>query len=282
MAVWCLCRAFELLDTLPPAFAREITDRLGIYRPELDRWDQISRKMRVCFHDGVISQFEGYERLDELDWDRYRATYGDIGRLDRILEAEGDSPDRYKLTKQADVIMLFYLLSAGELAELLERLGYPYDRELIHRNFDYYIGRTAHGSSLSRVVHAWVAARRDRRASWELFARGLHGDVDEVRGGTTAEGIHLGAMAATIDVIQRCYTGLEMRQDVLYFNPVIPAELGSVAFDIRYRGHLLHLEFTTEVARVHVDLAEGAPITVDITDLTRTLLPGETFEVKIP
>ena len=229
MAVWCLCRAFEVLETLPPAFAREITEQLGIYRPELDHWDQISRKMRVCFHDGVISQFEGYERLDELDWDRYRETYGDIGRLDRILEAEGDSPDRYKLTKQADVIMLFYLLSAGELAELLERLGYPYDRELIHRNFEYYVGRTAHGSSLSRVVYAWVAARRDRQASWELFARGLHGDVTEVRGGTTAEGIHLGAMAATIDVIQRCYTGLEMRQDVLCFNPVIPAELGSVS-----------------------------------------------------
>ena len=163
----------------------------------------------------------------------------------------------------------------------MDRLGYPYDRELIHRNFEYYVGRTAHGSSLSRVVYAWVAARRERRASWELFARGLHGDVDEVRGGTTAEGIHLGAMGAHRR-LQRCYTGLEMRQDVLYFNPVIPDELGSVAFDIRYRGLLLHLEFTTKVARVHVDLAEGAPITVDITGLTRTLLPGETFEVKIP
>ena len=72
MAVWCLCRAAEVLQTLPPAFAREITDRLGIDRPELDRWEQISRRMRVCFHEDVISQFEGYERLDELDWDRYR------------------------------------------------------------------------------------------------------------------------------------------------------------------------------------------------------------------
>ena len=91
----------------------------------------------------------------------------------------------------------------------------------------------------------------------------------------------IAAMAATIDVVQRCYTGLEMRQDVLRFNPVIPAELGSVGFDIRYRGLLLHLEFTTEVARVHVDLAEGAPITVDITGHTRTLIPGQTREVKL-
>ena len=93
------------------------------------------------------------------------------------------------------------------------------------------------------MVHAWVAARRDREASWDFFVRGLHGDVAGVRGGTTAEGIHLGAMAGTIDLLQRCYTGLELRQDVLFFNPVIPAELGSIEFDIRYRGYLLHLRF---------------------------------------
>jgi alpha,alpha-trehalase len=281
MAVWCLCRAAEVLRTLPPAFAREITDRLGVHRPERDRWDQISRKMRVCFHEGVISQFEGYERLDELNWDRYRTTYGDIDRLDRILEAEGDSPDRYQLAKQADVVMLFYLLSAEELAGLLARLGYPYDKELVHRNFEYYVPRTGHGSSLSRVVHAWVAARREREASWELFVRSLHGDVAGVRGGTTAEGVHLGAMAGTLDLLQRCYTGLELRQDVLFLNPAIPAEVGSIEFDIRYRGYLLHLKFTTDMVRVHLDLAEGAPINVDIKGMASTLLPGQTLEVKI-
>ncbi|MEZ5582228.1 MAG: hypothetical protein R3F37_05080 [Candidatus Competibacteraceae bacterium] len=57
-----------------------------------------------------MSQFEGYEDLQELDWQAYREKYGDIHRLDRILEAEGDSANRYKLSKQADLLMLFYLL----------------------------------------------------------------------------------------------------------------------------------------------------------------------------
>jgi trehalose/maltose hydrolase-like predicted phosphorylase len=281
MAVWCLRRAADVLESLPAAFAREITDRLSIHRPELDRWERIGRRMRVCFHEHVISQFEGYERLDELDWDRYRSNYGDIARLDRILEAEGDSPDRYKLAKQADVVMLFYLLSAEELAGLLERLGYDYDEELIDRNFDYYIRRTGHGSSLSRVVHAWVAAQRDREVSWEFFVRGLHEDVAGIRGGTTAEGIHLAAMAGTIDLLQRCYTGLELRHDVLLFNPVIPPELGSIEFDIRYRGYLLHLLFTTDMARFRLDPAAGAPITIDVKGLASTVLPGQTHEVKL-
>ncbi len=44
----------------------------------------------------MISQFEGYEQLEELDWASYRGRYGDIRRLDRILEAEGDDPNRYQ------------------------------------------------------------------------------------------------------------------------------------------------------------------------------------------
>ena len=53
--------------------------------------------------------------------------YGNIQRLDLILEAENDSANRYKLSKQADVLMLFYLFSAEELARSLARLGYAFD-----------------------------------------------------------------------------------------------------------------------------------------------------------
>jgi trehalose/maltose hydrolase-like predicted phosphorylase len=84
--------------------------------------------MFVPFHDGYISQFEGYEALLELDWEHYRARYGNIQRLDLILESEDDSTNRYRLSKQADVLMLFYLFSADELEDLLRRLDYPFDR----------------------------------------------------------------------------------------------------------------------------------------------------------
>ena len=158
MAVWCLCRAFDALAALPPVSARELSERLELTGGELDRWGDISRKMRLCFHDGVVSQFEGYELLDELDLDGYRQRYGDISRLDRILESEGNSTNRYKVAKQADVTMLFFLLSDDELSRLFERLGYPYDDELVSRCIAYYEPRTVHGSTLSRVVHAWIHA----------------------------------------------------------------------------------------------------------------------------
>ena len=76
--------------------------------------------MRVVFHDdGVLAQFEGYDRLQDVRLGWLPARYGNIQRLDRLLEAEGDSANRYQVSKQADVLMLLYLLSADELRDLL-------------------------------------------------------------------------------------------------------------------------------------------------------------------
>ncbi len=166
MAVWVLCCALELLALLPEDRRQGLCERLDLGQKEIEHWQDISRKMRIVFHDGgIISQFEGYERLEEFDWEAYRGKYGNIHRLDRILEAEGDTTNRYKVSKQADVLMLFYLFSAEELSQLFSRLGYDFDRETIPKNINYYWKRTSHGSSLSRVIHAWVLARSDRGGS---------------------------------------------------------------------------------------------------------------------
>ncbi|MEO6628545.1 MAG: glycosyl hydrolase family 65 protein, partial [Aquihabitans sp.] len=281
MAVWSICRAFDVLDVLPPDVVLELRERLMIGPDDLALWTDVSRKMRVCFHDGVISQFEGYENLVELDWDQYRSTYGDIHRLDRILEAEGDSPNRYKLAKQPDVMMLFYVLSADELTDLLVRLGYDYDSELIARSIEYYAPRSAHGSTLSRVVQAWILARQDRAQSWKIFLDALRSDFDDVQGGTTPEGIHLGAMGGTVDLLQRCYSGLETREDALRLDPVIPRELGRLAFDVHYRGLLVALELTPELARVRIDMTEGAPITISCRGRRYRLQPGNMLEIDL-
>lgn len=148
MAVWVLQRALETLEVLPPHYRQELADELTIRDEELDRWREISRKMRVVFHaDGVLTQFEGYEDLREFDWEGYRDKYGDIQRLDRVLEAEGDSTDRYKVSKQADVLMLLFLLSRHELRELLAGLGYEVSDEQLARTVSYYLDRTSHGST---------------------------------------------------------------------------------------------------------------------------------------
>ena len=283
MAVWVLCRALDVLELLPSDRAEELRQRLSVTAEEVERWEDVSRKMRVVFHeDGVLSQFEGYEQLEEFDWELYRSRYGDISRLDRILESEGDTPNRYKVSKQADVLMLFYLLSAEELAEIFARLGYAFEEETIPRAVDYYLERTSHGSTLSRVVHAWVLARSDRSRSWEFFLEALESDVSDIQGGTTAEGIHLGAMVGTLDLLQRCYTGLEVREDVLRLNPQLPTELTRLAFTVLYRGQLLELEFAPEGVTVASHTSRAAPVSIALGETATELPAGGRLELGAP
>jgi trehalose/maltose hydrolase-like predicted phosphorylase len=192
--------------------------------------------MFVPFHDdGIISQFEGYENLAELDWDHYRARYGDIQRLDRILRAEDDTPDRYKVSKQADALMLFFLFPEDELSQLFERLGYVYTSDMASKNIAYYEPRTTHGSTLSYVVHAAILAELDPERSWEMFMTALESDACDVQGGTTQEGIHMGVMAGTVDLIQRGYVGAKTRNTTLYFDPQPNERLDGLSLNIRYR-----------------------------------------------
>ncbi|WP_338243768.1 glycoside hydrolase family 65 protein [Aurantiacibacter hainanensis] len=246
MASWVLQRALTALDRVEPVRRSQLCETLSLGDTELEAWDEISRKLFVPFHDGIPSQFEGYEHLEEFDWEGYREKYGDIHRLDRILEAEGDSVNRYKASKQADVLMLFYLFSIEELHEQLERLGYSIDDDTVSRTVDYYRQRTSDGSTLSRVVHSWVLARIDRSQSWTLLREALESDVADTQGGTTAEGIHLGAMAGTVDLVQRGQTGLEIREAFFRLDPHLSEDMQDLSLRLRYRGHWLELEFGCE------------------------------------
>jgi alpha,alpha-trehalase len=281
MAAWVLQTARAALDLQADDRRAELLETLGIGAGELERWNEISRRMFVPFHgDGIISQFEGWEDLEELDWEGLEERHGDIQRLDRILEAEGDDPNRYQAAKQADVLMLFFLFSAEELREIFARLDYDLDPEAIPRNVGYYLDRTSHGSTLSRVVHSWVLARSDRKGSWALFRDALASDVDDVQGGTTPEGIHMGAMGGTVDLVQRCYTGIEMRNDVLWLNPSLPDGVDRLSFSVRYRGHWLELHITHRELRVR--FRKGRPTTahVGLGDVIREMEQGQ--EVSFP
>ena len=236
MVAWICEMALEVIERLPERARRSLCAKIGLSENEVRMWRDMSHRMFVPFHEnGIITQFEGYEELEELDWRFYRAKYGNIQRLDRILRAEGDTPDRYKLSKQADALMLFFLFSEKELRRLFERLGYEYASDTASKNVAYYEPRTTHGSTLSFVVHAAILADLDPERAWEMFMTALESDVGDIQGGTTQEGIHMGVMAGTLDLIQRGYVGAEIRDSILYFSPKPNDRLDGLSLPMRFR-----------------------------------------------
>jgi trehalose/maltose hydrolase-like predicted phosphorylase len=286
MVAWICETAQKVLDLLPASRRELLRARMSLRDDELRRWREMSRKMFVPFHDdGIISQFEGYEDLEELDWDGYRAEYGNIQRLDRILRAEGDDPDRYKLAKQADTVMLFFLFPQDELRRLFEQLGYEYADDTARSTIDYYDRRTSHGSTLSFVTHAGVLAAIDPESSWQRFLVALESDIGDIQGGTTKEGIHLGVMAGTLDLVQRAYVGTEIRDDVLHFNPMLTDRLDGLSLPMQFRRTPITVSLNGAELTVAA-LADGysGPIRVGVGGVVRELRGGEsaTFAIAAP
>jgi trehalose/maltose hydrolase-like predicted phosphorylase len=146
----------------------------------------------------------------------------------------------------------------------------------MRKNLDYYDRRTSHGSTLSFVAHAGVLARVDQHASWESFMVALESDVGDVQGGTTAEGIHLGVMAGTLDLVQRGYLGEEVRDGVLTFRPARMEHLEGLVMPLRFRGARMEVALGGGRLRVTAKAVPSeAAVRVGVGEDVRDLGPGD-------
>lgn len=282
MTSWVLQRALDVLDRLPVLRRDELIRMLRIDEAELELWHDISRRLFVPFlPEGIISQFEGYERLEEFDWNAYRAKYGDIARLDRILEAESDTPNRYQLSKQADVLMLLYLFSVDEVQRLLAALGYEVEEAALLRTIDFYAARTSHGSTLSRVVHAWLLARSDPGLSWSLFLEALESDLHDIQGGTTREGVHLGVMAGTVDLVRRGFAGVEPVEESVLVDPRVPPQLATMRYSLLVRECWLDIGFANGQLILSNRSDNEADVKIKMRGREAVLGPGRSIEAPL-
>ena len=244
MVVWLFKRAFDILDSMSKDKKGQVLDKIKLSEDELKKWHEEVEKMNlVISDDGIVSHFEGYFDLKELDWDAYRKKYDNISRMDRLLKAEGESPDKYKVSKQADFLMCFYNVGIDEVTDIVNKLGYDLPDDYATKNFDYYLERCSHGSTLSRLVHASIAAFIGRgELSWDLYKKALKSDYDDIQGGTTAEGIHTGVMGGTVLMAMTAYAGLNIQGENIRVTPALPEHWEKISFSFVYHKNSYKIE----------------------------------------
>jgi trehalose/maltose hydrolase-like predicted phosphorylase len=81
-------------------------------------------------------------------------------------------------------------------------------------------------------------------------------------------------MAGTVDLVQRCYTGIEPRGDVLWLNPLLPTEVRELRFDLRYRRRWLGLHLTCDTVEVSHRRERPGAVKVGLADEVIELEPG--------
>ncbi|MBE9523568.1 MAG: glycoside hydrolase family 65 protein, partial [Chloroflexi bacterium] len=255
LVAWSFQRALNLIETMSAASKHVLIEKLKLSNEELAHWQHIAQNLTVPIsNSGILEQFEGYFALDELDWAYYQQKYGNVHRMDRILKAESKSPDDYKVAKQADVLMTFFVLNEREIKAILHELGYPPPKDLLRENFSYYFKRTSHGSTLSRLVHAYLAhVLGDSNLSWHLYTEALKSDYLDIQGGTTKEGIHAGVMTGTVFFTLRAFAGIDLDGTILKVNPNLPTHWRTIRFSLNFKGCRYTFIITPLAVKVKVD-----------------------------
>ena len=277
MVSWLMEHAFKLIGMAGRTYSENVLGKLSITDENLSEWERIKNGLALYIsEEGIIEQFKGYFDLKELDWEDYRKRYDDIHRLDRILKAEGKSPDDYKLSKQADLLMAFFNLGEKEVTHIIGGLGYTVPEDYFKKNFHYYIARTSHGSTLSRLVHGRLAYRFGmHEEGWKLFMEALKSDLVDIQGGTTGEGIHCGVMAGTVWEVISTFAGVDLQGDQPALKPDLPEHWKALLYNFSFRNTDYHVSISEKEVKLSGIGHGGEKIKVNICGDDLELEPGQ-------
>jgi trehalose/maltose hydrolase-like predicted phosphorylase len=113
------------------------------------------------------------------------------------------------------------------------------------------------------------------------FLAALRSDVDDLQGGTTAEGIHLGAMAGTLGIVFRHYAGVDLSPDGVAFDPALPGRVRRIGFRVQWRGRWVDVDVSRERLGVRVDPDHGDAVPVRVGGEAHRVLPGGRLDVPL-
>ncbi len=282
---WFLERAAELVEGLPENVLKSMKRKIGFETHELKKWAEIAANIYIQVKkDGLIEQFDGFMSLKEIDFEKYKKKYGNINRMDRILKAEGDSPDKYQVIKQADTLMTFYVVPLPDVLHTMKKTGHDIENpyEFLKTNYDYYINRCSHGSTLSYIVHGHILKDMPERKKQMLgfFREALKSDIYDTQGGTTAEAIHCGVMSGTIKMAIEVFGGITIRHGEITVNPTMPDEWEELEFDLIVRGVKYHFAVSHEMIKVKALMEEGEKVKITVAGNFYPLENGQ--EIDIP
>lgn len=271
LVVWVLAQLLALLDETPSTRRKT----LGITEAEIAQWDHVSRRVNIAFdRSGMVSQFAEVNALPELAPEQFGEA-----NAQWELEAEGRDANDFQIFKQADFAMLLYLFRSDELIGLFERLGYFVSHDQLHRSLDHYRHLTAHTSSLSETSYAAGLAFFDKAESWDMWRKSMAPDLDPAHAGGTAEGLHLGAMAASLDTLQRRFLGLMIDAHGLRLEPELPDELPPLRFTFMFRGDRYELRWDGTAVAISACERNVEPLVCSTRGKRIVIPPGEAAEI---
>ena len=268
LAKWNLITAYKLFNKMkqrPTLATARLQKKLGLSAKEANSWKRLAARLAVNINKRkVIEQFDGYFKLKKVLL--AQTDENGIPILSRRLKTK--DLNKTQLIKQGDVLMLLYLLSD------------VYSLRTKKANYEFYINRTLHKSSLSPSIHSLIACEcADMQKAYNLFNASLRIDISNLYN-NTKEGIHAAGLGGTWQAVVFGFAGVNTKKDRLWINPRMPRTWEKIVFSLCWKGDLLRLELTNESVSLKALSKKAKKIEVGVFDNLNFIKPNKLYNFK--
>lgn len=264
MAKWNLFTAVKALEDFKKKAKayKKIKKKLGLKDKEVKSWKQIASRIITHINKkNIIEQFDGFFKLKKVALTR--TDENGIPLIPASIKAK--DLGKTQIIKQADVLMLIYLLND------------IFSAKTKNANYDFYISRTVHKSSLSAPMHAFIASEvGDLHRAYNLFNVAMRTDISNLYG-NTAEGIHAASLGGTWQALVFGFGGVMIRRSELFINPRMPRSWRKLKFSLSWRDSLVKLQLTNDIINIKVSCSKHKKIKIGIFDRLRILKTNKTY-----
>lgn len=254
MAHWTIEQAihhYENFNLSEKELLEDLNKRLSLHS-HYEKWKSVVDKIYLPSardEDNIIPQDDTYLSKPSMDLTKYKLT----SSVQTILQDfSREQVIGMQVSKQADIVMLLYLLN--------ER----FSDEVKKRNLDYYESKTLHDSSLSMAVHSIVSANLGKvEDAYQFFKDAAFIDLgDNMR--SSDDGIHAASLGAIWKSITFGFTGLKGRDERLILRPQLPKQWSKLVLPIHWRGDQLLIELSPKTVTLENQTKSNKELQVEI------------------
>ncbi|GGC84363.1 maltose phosphorylase [Thalassobacillus devorans] len=196
--------------------------------------------------DNLIPQDDTFLNKPIIDLAPYKQQQGSQSIL---LDYSRTEVNEMQILKQADVVMLLFLLPD------------LFSRDVVEANYRYYEARTIHDSSLSKAIHAILAMRCGHKTTaYQFFQEACLIDLGP-NPHSSDDGIHAASLGsiwlALFNFLNLNFTGERFKID-----PVLPDTWTYFKFPFSYRGRRIVVEVSDQ--NLKLSNVYGKPIGVEV------------------
>lgn len=267
MAKWNLLTAYKIFCKLKArrTLYRKLIGKLNLKEKEARQWRRIAAKIAVNTNKhNIIEQFDGYFKLKDIL--PTRTDENGIPLMPSKLKAK--DLKKTQLVKQADVLMMLHLLSD------------VFSQKTKMANYNFYMPKTLHKSSLSPSIHSLIACEvGDLNKAYNLFNASLRTDISNLYN-NTSEGIHAACLGGTWQAVVFGFGGIRLKNKALFINPRMPRTWRRLVFSLVWKQNLIKLELTNETIKLKIISSRRKCLEIGIFDKLVHLRPNKIYNFK--